>query len=309
MGGAFTAVADDASATWWNPAALSTLLADAVLEGGSERLVDDPDAPAGTSGAWRARPFAIAAAFPMLGVSFNRLTVKEIRVLPTGAAGPGRQDPAARLSAFELSSVGVTLVQSVGDVLVLGSTLRLLHGGAAGAPTLPGTSVDEGLDAAGQLETADRTVADADVGLLAFAGPVRLALVGRNLGGHRFETGRAGDESFQLARIVRVGAAVGNGPPWARRSWTLALDADLTTVDAADGERRSLAIGGERWLGHDQRVALRAGGRVQTVGDARATASGGASVAVTRGVYVEGQVSGGGDRALSGWGLAARVTF
>jgi hypothetical protein len=309
MGGAFTAVADDATATWWNPAGLSTLLADAVLEGAAEDLVDDPDAPVRAGGAWRARPFSIAVAFPMLGASFNRLTVEEIRPSPTGTTEPGRQDPAARVRAFDLSSVGVTVVQSLGDAVVVGSTIRLLHAGAAAASPLPETTVDAALDAAGGLDTNERTVADADVGVMAFAGPVRLALVGRNLGGHRFETGVEGDEAFRLERTVRLGAAVGPGPAWARRAWTLSLDADLTTVHAADGDRRSLAFGGERWLGHAQRVGIRAGGRVQTVGEARAVATGGGSVALKKGVYVEAYVAGGGDRAVNGWGLAARVTF
>ena len=109
--------------------------------------------------------------------------------------------------------------------------------------------------------------------------------------------------------MVRVGAAFGTGPAWVRRDWTVAIDADLTTTDAPDGERRSLAIGGERWLGHARRLALRAGGRVQTTGDARPVASGGASVAVIQGVFVEGQVTGGADAAGRGWTLAARVTF
>jgi len=178
-----------------------------------------------------------------------------------------------------------------------------------GATVSPGTSVDTALDAAGRLDTADRTVADVDVGGLAFAGPVRLAVVGRNLGGHRYETGGGDEDAFRVERNVRVGAAIGTGPAWARRPWTLAVDADLTTTHAADGERRSLAFGAERWIGHSQRFGLRAGARLQTVGDVRPVGSGGASVALMKGVFVEGQVTGGGDAAVSGWTLAGRVTF
>jgi len=310
MGGAFTAVADDASATWWNPAGLSTLLADFVVETGSDRLLASPDAPADGRAAWRARPFTVAVALPMLGFSFNHLTVQDIQPTATASAAPGRQDPAAigMARAFDLSSVGVTLVQSLGDYLVVGGTVKLLHGGAASEAVLPGTSIDSALDAVQRLDLASRTVADADVGALAFAGPVRLALVGRNLGSHRFGSG-SDAEMFRLERNVRAGVAVGPAPPWSRRGWTVALDADLTTTHAPDGDRRSLALGGERWLGTSKRVAVRGGGRVQTTGDVRATASGGASVAVKTGVFVEGQVSGGGDHASNGWGLAARVTF
>jgi hypothetical protein len=310
MGGAFTAVADDATATWWNPAGLSTLLADFVLDAGSDTLLDSPHAAADGRAAWRARPFAVAVALPMLGFSFNHLSNQDFRPAATGAGAPGRQDPAAVgvARAFDVSSAGVTLVQSLGDYVVVGGTLKLLHGGAVSEAVLSGTPVDSALDSVQRLDTADRTVADADVGALAFAGPVRLALVARNLGSHRFGSGTDAD-MFRLERNVRVGVAVGPAPPWSRRAWTLAFDADLTTTHAPDGDRRTAAFGGERWLGTSRRIALRAGGRVQTTGDLRATASGGASLAVKSGVFVEGQVSGGGDHASNGWGLAARVTF
>ena len=310
MGGAFTAVADDATATWWNPAGLSTLLADAVIDGGTDDLIEDGDRPIGERGAWRARPLGIAVAAPMVGFSYNHLTVRDIRPSTTGAGGPGRQDPAtgSRVRAFNSSSLGVTLVQSLGDWLVVGSTLRLLRAGSAAAVVAPGLSVDSALDAAGALDTADRTVADVDVGALVFAGPVRLGIVGRNLGDHRFESA-ADVDAFEVQRNVRLGAAFGPGYPWARRAWTIAVDADLTTTQGVDGDRRALAVGGERWLGHAHRLAVRAGGRFQTRGDARPVASGGASVAVIQGVFVEGQVTGGADAAGRGWTLAARVTF
>jgi hypothetical protein len=308
MGGAFTAVADDATATWWNAAGLPSLLADAVLDAGADSLVDNAEAPLPAGGAWRARPFAVAVALPVLGVAFNHLIVHEIRP-STGTAEPGRQDPPARVRNVDLSSVGLSLAQSLGDFVVVGGTVRLLHGGLGSAYGVAGTTVDTALDSAGALETRDRTVVDADLAVMAFAGPVRLALSGRNLAAHDFESGLAGDEPFRLERHVRAGIALGTGPAWVRRAWTLACDADLTTVHAADGERRSLAFGAERWLGAHRRMALRGGGRIQTVGAARPAVSGGASVAVKTGVFVEAHVTGGGDRATHGWGVAGRVTF
>ena len=191
MGGAFTAVADDATAAWWNPAGL----VDSARRCGARRRYRGRRRrrrpPLDGRGAWRAQPFSIAVAFPMLGVSFNRLTGQEIRQSSTGPAGPGRQDPAAvpQARSFSLSSVGVSLVQSVGDHLVVGSTIRLLRGGSAVAARRSGATVDEALDAVGALDTTDRTVADVDLAAMAFVGPVRLAVAGRNLGGHRFEAG------------------------------------------------------------------------------------------------------------------------
>src|SRR4051812_12310328 len=68
MAGAFVAVADDATATWWNPAGLANgPYLNAVAEGG-HRSGSSPSAAGG---------FAIA--FPALGLSYYRLTLNGIR--------------------------------------------------------------------------------------------------------------------------------------------------------------------------------------------------------------------------------------
>ena len=60
MAGAFVAVADDATASWWNPAGLATSLsfADVIVE-------------AGDGGHW-----GIALGFPSLGLSYYRLNIR-----------------------------------------------------------------------------------------------------------------------------------------------------------------------------------------------------------------------------------------
>src|SRR5262245_17872058 len=81
-GGAFTAVADDARATWWNPAVLA---AGAYLNA----LVEYGRAPE------RDRDhLGLALAFPALGLSYYRLTVSDIQPAAgsTGASGGVRQD-------------------------------------------------------------------------------------------------------------------------------------------------------------------------------------------------------------------------
>ena len=85
-------------------------------------------------------------------------------------------------------------------------------------------------------------------------------------------------------------------------------DADLTTAEAPDGERRTLAAGAERWF-RRSRLAVRGGVRAQTIGDVRPVATGGASVGIWSGLLLEGQVTLGGDEVERGWGLGARVTF
>src|SRR5262249_18487104 len=76
MGGAFVALADDASATWWTPAGIATgPYFDALFE--YDRL------EASDRGVK-----ALAAAFPALGLSYYRLPVNQIASAPsTGTTG------------------------------------------------------------------------------------------------------------------------------------------------------------------------------------------------------------------------------
>src|SRR4029453_6678457 len=67
MGGAFTALADDATASWWNPAGLASgAYLSAVVEYGR---VEDRDT--GSRG--------VAFAFPALALSYYRLRVSELQ--------------------------------------------------------------------------------------------------------------------------------------------------------------------------------------------------------------------------------------
>jgi len=166
--------------------------------------------------------------------------------------------------------------------------------------------VSGALDQAEDLETSDETKFDADVGLMAFVGPARLGLTVRNLVAPTWDTG--GSLPWQSDRLVRVGIAWGPDGVRGRRSWSVASDADLTTAEGPDGDRRALAVGAERWF-RNGRVAVRGGARAQTTGDARPVATGGASVGIRSGLLLEGEITSGGDTVERGWGLGARVTF
>lgn len=113
MGGAFTAVADDASATWWNPAGIAGgPYFDTLVEYGR------PDSPAD------AHLEGVAMGFPALGLSYYRLPVSQMRpVTSTAADATGRQDQGY------LSQFGATFGQSIGGHLVLATTVKLLHAG------------------------------------------------------------------------------------------------------------------------------------------------------------------------------------
>ena len=99
MGGAFTAVADDASAVFWNPAGLATgsffsLVVDRnTLDHGSATL--------------------IALGTPPLGLSYYRTA--------TGELPSGRHSLVAH-------HAGATVVQSVGSRLAVGATLKVVRG-------------------------------------------------------------------------------------------------------------------------------------------------------------------------------------
>jgi hypothetical protein len=76
----------------------------------------------------------------------------------------------------------------------------------------------------------------------------------------------------------------------------------------ATGDRRVIAIGAEQWFA-TRRVGVRAGGRFNTVGPQDRAATGGVSVAVRSGLYLEAHAVRGGRVDDRGWGAGARVSF
>ncbi len=160
MGGAFTAVADDASAAFWNPAGFAagsyfSLVADAnILDRRSAVLV--------------------ALGTPPLGISYYRTAIAEVK--------NGRNTLVAH-------HAGVTLVQSLGGRLAVGTTLKLVHG-IVSAP--------------GGAEISTNTF-DADLGVMATGSLGQLGLSVRNLLQPELKTSGG---AVRLDRIVRAGVSV-----------------------------------------------------------------------------------------------------
>jgi F plasmid transfer operon protein TraF len=309
MGGAFLAVVDDASATWWNPAGLpNSLIVDGVVDFQSDGFIDPQPTPISVrSAGTRNAAFGVGFAFPALGVSYYRVRQSGLEPAIAEAAG-GRQDPGTAPLARSLLSqqFGVSLVQSIGDALVVGGTVRLVRGSVATVPASP-TDPDAALDAVADAGGPDSTHGDVDLGALLRLSRVRVGLAARNLAApeYRAEDGLV----WRVDRAVRVGVAlVGDADRAGRQVWTVACDADLTRERTPIGDRREVAVGVERWI-HSRRVGLRGGLHVSTVDEARPAVAGGASVLVTGGLWVEGQAMGGADRASRGWGLSAHVMF
>jgi hypothetical protein len=88
----------------------------------------------------------------------------------------------------------------------------------------------------------------------------------------------------------------------------VAVDADMMAVPTAVGDERRIAVGGEVWS-RGRTIGARGGFSASTLGDARTAGSGGISVAVKRGIYLDGQLTGGSDSTRKGWSAAFRVTF
>lgn len=306
MGQAFVAVADDATATWWNPAGLpGSLIFDGTLEWGG--LNSDRSAPiegAGTAG--QSRTFGLAVAFPVAGASYTRLRQWRLDPPATVGVGGSRQEDGRVATARSLLTehVGLSLAQSLGDAVVVGVTGRVIWGrvSAAAASGTAGESFDRAADAAAEGTTRG----DLDVGLLVRVSRLRVGVSARNLTAPEFD-GPDG-VAWRLERRVRAGVAVvADEDRLGRQTWVVSADADLTGDEEAGGGWRGIGVGAERWLA-DRRFAVRGGVTASTSGDARTTGTGGVSVAVPGGVFLE--VAGAfGARERRGWGLTAHVMF
>ena len=134
MGGAFTAVADDASAAFWNPAGLAS--------GSFFSMAVDWNAVAHAESA-----VFIGAGSPPLAVAYYRTA--------TGPLKNGRNSLVAH-------HAGVTLVQSLGDSgLAGGATLKIVRGITAAGDAATRFDVDIGFMKAGALGRIGLTVHNA----------------------------------------------------------------------------------------------------------------------------------------------------
>ncbi len=308
MGGAFTAVADDATASWWNPAGMAGgAYFNALIETGTHREPPTDRTAAGDlQPASRADTRSLAVALPALGVSYYRLRLSQVQPpTSTDAASGVRQDGGAtgvRVRSMVLQQFGASVGQSLGSHLVVGSTFTLVNGGAISQLRTADTS---SLDAATGLDPSGEIHLGLDVGAMAVLGRVRLGAMVRNLTRPEFGNG---SDAFTLNRQARAGAALTTGSRGVIGTATLAVDADLTKAPTVLGDERRVAVGGEAWT-LAKTFGVRAGVSVNTVGDRRTALSAGLSAAIKKGLYADGQVTGGTDEGRRGWGVGLRVTF
>lgn len=318
---AFVAVADDPSAVSWNPAGLGgAVVVGALVEWGGGSDVPDGDPRMVGPGAMATRPRArqVSLALPPLGLSYGErrlvtasatgtavLTAESRDLLGDGVAFGAPGAPAG-VAALETRHIGVTLAQSLLPGLVAGATVRVVRGEFATGVAAGSTDRWSGLlDEADGLIADDETRFDLDAGLMATAGRFRLGLVAQNLRAPEWRAADGAVGGFETR--VRAGAAWGAGWP-GLSPVVVAVDADLTAVDTASGERQDVAAGVEGWL-WNRRVGLRGGVRASLMGDGRPVAAAGVSVGLTAAIYIDAHVTRGSNGADRTWSVAGRVTY
>jgi F plasmid transfer operon, TraF, protein len=304
MAGAFVAVADDASATWWNPAGLAGgAYFSSIIEFGSLQEPREATRNGIAVPSWREETRSFALAYPALGLSYYHLRLSEIRLSnSTGPEVPGREDSgpsSALMSSMVLQQFGLTVGQSLGDSIVLGSTLKVVHGSLAASIV---NARDASFDRAADLDAGGETHLDLDMGAMFRLGRSRFGVTVKNLREPGF--GEGGNR-VDLSRQARVGFATTTA---GARAFTFAVDADITRTATAAGEARHLAGGLEAWV-VPKRVGLRGGVSGNTVGPTRLSPSAGVSVAVRSGILLDAQGTWGSDESRKGLGFDVRMTF
>jgi long-chain fatty acid transport protein len=308
MAGAFVAVADDATATWWNPAGLAGgAYYDTVLEYDTVQQPKEARTPDGAvKPAWESKTRGFAFAYPAMGLSYYRLQLSEIRPFSsTGASSSDRQDQGVipvSLRTTVLNEFGLTVGQSLSKYVVVASTLKLVRASTASSLVM---SPDATFENAHDLEgNASDTKADLDLGVMAKIGVLHL---GGSLKNVREPDFGPDDDRQTLKRHGRVGASVITHAPGIDQL-TVAFDADVMKTPGLFGDTQFLAAGAEVWL-LKRYIGLRGGMSTNTVADKDWAPSMGASLAFKKGSYLEGHYSAGSDTSKKGWGFDLRVTF
>jgi hypothetical protein len=303
MGGAFVAVADDASATYWNPAGLVTgPLFSAVAEFGQADVEPVPVQASGP-GTWlgsasRSGTLVALGTWPV-GATFYRISTAAARVGTVTSSLPVAT--ASQLDRLTTTHVGVNVLHTIVSGLHVGAALKYVHGSAGLAALTPAPS--DPLEAAEQLDTRGSSRFDMDAGVMLDLRAVKLGLTVRNLFEPEFDAPVEGAR-VELPRQVRAGVAFRPSD-----SLIVSLDADLTRTPDLGGERRSLAAGAEQRFWND-RAAVRGGFRISTAGDARPILTTGGSVGLRTGMFAEGYVAIGLEgTAADGFGVGLRVAF
>lgn len=289
MAGAFVAVADDATAVHWNPAGLVSGPAVGMTVGWHQFQFGNQDAAAGPGYRQGQSTLTSLGALPV-GISYG--TTRRSRLV----TGP---DDELVGESLRVGQIGATVLQSIVEGLVVGTTLKFIRG-STGAGPVDGPTAGDALDRASDLETDDEMTFDLDLGVMASTPKFRLGLTVKNL--RSADVGAIAGNVISLPTQARVGVAV-----LPTDGLTLAMDLDLNAVDLMGDLRRVLAAGGELALG--SRAQVRSGVRWNLADDRRMTGAFGASVSVYRGFWVDAHYGLGRSDESREFGVALRAGF
>ena len=287
MGGAFVAVADDATAGFWNPAGLIKGPMAGLTIAGDTFHFRDPKGPP-VPGAGRFSTQSVALGTWPVGVTFARVDASAIS---------NDTSEAETVESLTTLQLGFTVLQSFGDFVVVGATPKFVRGTAAIAP-ITGSTAEDALDAIKQAPANSSGTFDLDLGVIAGSDRWRAAVAFKNLTRPTFDT--ISGKSIALERRARLGLAA-----FPRDGLTLAIDVDLDTADPLVGLRRTIALGGETRLG--VHLFLRGGLRWEREEAGRPIGALGGSVSIRPGFWLDGYFTRGHSGEHQGFGFALRA--
>jgi hypothetical protein len=289
MGGAFVGVANDASATYWNPAGLATGGPMGFTVDWTHLRTGDPNAPPTPGASRRESKFTSFSTLPV-GISLLQTTETYI-VSSVGGA--------LRTDSLRTGQLNLTLIQTVVDGLVVATTLKYIRGSVTSAPVI-GNTTSAVFDNADNLERHETRAFDMDIAAMVDFHYVRAGVTVKNVTEPTFSN--VDSIAMSLQRSTRVGVAV-----LPTSGLTLAVDLDLDTVDLRDGPRRMLALGGEQRLG--KKIVARGGARWNRAGSGGPAKAVGGSLLVREHMWLDAYYTTGGALADHGWGIATRAGF
>ena len=247
----------------------------------------------------------VALSTNAVAFSYYRLRINQIeRAPPTEAQdGPTRKDQkgGTTLRSVLTHNVAVTGAQLLYPGVSLGTTFRYVRasvGLAPGDPVLPTSDLRRQTE---DLVTRAENKVDFDLGLMLGSETVRVGVVARNLLQPTLGTPDGG--SLRLDRQIRAGVGIR-----ALAGLLVAVDVDLSRLETVSGDQRNLVVGVEHWFGGW--LGIRGGARFNLEDDdPQIVGAFGLSLALTPGMYLDGQVTRGRESVERGWGIAGRVGF
>lgn len=297
MGGAFVAVADDASAAFWNPAGLASGSYFSVALDTNHLNTDD-----GSAFPHDRSALMIALGTPALGLSYFTNTVT--RAGEFAPLTPFNPTGSYRVERLETRHVGATVVQSIRQRIAVGATVKVVRGSASSGfvPAADRSAFDSADELFPQKAS---TKFDADFGVMLTGAVGKVGLAVRNAFEPEFDTPEG--IPLQLERRVRGGLSL-----LLRQFITVAADFDFTDAPTSHGEWRDAAIGAEARL--TRRAFARSGVHWNTAGGdngpgAAPVFSVGGSYAVYGSVLADAQLSMGSSDGDTGWGVGVRFVF